>query len=540
MAASAGSRVRTAGYRPLVCAVAAVAAVALLPNLDSPLRAQDSSWRFTEVSSEAGVRVAHANSGETMQDTIAGGVAAGDYDGDGWVDLFVVGGDLEEDRLLRNRGDGTFEDRTVDAGLATASSAHAGPSFADLDGDGWLDLWVGGIGQHVRIFRNLGNGTFEAVASTGLPFFDFSLGPAFGDVDGDGDLDAFVPQWNGEPADLLFRNDGDFTFVSMTDTAFDEQTVAALLYTFTPNFSDLDRDGDLDLLVASDFGWSQVLHNRGDGTFELATDEGVIKDENGMGAAVADFDRDGRLDWFVSSIWGATRVYGNRLYRGGGDGTFADATDEAGVADGGWGWGACFADLNHDGHLDLMHVNGWPQLHYATDASRVFVANGDGTFTDRAADLNLIDRRMGRGVVCLDYDRDGDLDLFVANNGEGSRLFRNDGGNDAPWLAVRLRGDEPNTEGVGARIEVVSASGVRWVHEMRRGSNFVSQNPAVAHFGLGASAMVTSVEVTWPDGRRSVLLGPASGREYEIEEGLIARSDFESGTQGGWQVRIDG
>src|SRR5581483_11734839 len=281
--------------------------------------------------------------------------------------------------------------------------------------------------------------------------------------------------------------------------------------------------------VAADFGASRVLHNRGDGTFDDATDPAVVTDENGMGAAIGDVDEDGDLDWFVSSIWdpsgtaeGNWGVTGNRLYRNAGDGTFADATDAAGVRIGYWGWGSTFADLDDDGHLDLVHVNGWgprdipDSSEFHADPARVFVSNGDGTFAETAGALGAADTGLGRGVVALDYDRDGDLDLFYSNNSGLPKLLRNDGAGNGS-LAVKLLARGGNREAIGARV-FASAGGVAQMRELRAGSNFESQDPAEAHFGLGPAADVDELRVAWPGGTETVLGDVAVGRTVVLNE----------------------
>jgi hypothetical protein len=494
----------------------ALAAAALLAALSGPAIA----WQFTDVTAPAGVGVAHRWLDPEALDQVglvAGGVAAGDIDGDGRVDLYVVGGDAGANQLLHARPDGTFEDVAGAAGVALPGSRGCGPILADVDGDGRLDLLVLGVaGTRPSLFRNRGDGTFaDVTAGSGLDTVDRdTISAAFGDIDRDGDLDLFLTHW-GTPAgngssQHLWRHDGGFHF---TDVSVPDGVTAAwsgpLDLTFTPNFADVNEDGWPDLLVASDFGTSRVLLNRGDGTFRDATDPAVVTDENGMGAAIGDWDGDGHLDWFVSSIWdpngtaeGPWGTTGNRLYRGRGDGTFEDATDAAGVRVGYWGWGGTFADLDGDGWLDLFHVNGWPDpraVEFQSDPARLFVGGAGGAATERSAALGLVDAGEGRGVVAFDYDRDGDLDLFVASNQQPARLWRNDRDDGTHFLTVKLRGRAPNTEGIGAMVSL--RSGDRTQRRLvRSGSNFESQDPAEAQFGLGTLRTVDELRVDWPDG----------------------------------------
>ena len=305
-------------------------------------------------------------------------------------------------------------------------------------------------------------------------------------------------------------------------------------YTFAPTFADIDNDRDLDLLVVADAGTSQVLVNQGDiggglYTFEYATDRDVITDENGMGSSVADFDNDGDLDWFVTAISlgdepdgrptpednAGFNLGGNRLYRNEGNGIFTDQTDSAGVRKGYWGWASCAADFNNDGLLDIFHVNGMDEPGtnaYLEDPSRLFINNGDGSFTEYSEPLGITDRRMGRGVSCFDGDQDGDIDIVVSNNNDSATLFRNDGGNQLNFLNVELLGESPNTQGIGARV-YVSTGGVTQMREIHNGNNFVSQNPAEQHFGLNQRASVDEVRVVWPDGSEAARINiPANQR----------------------------
>ena len=516
-------------YALRVLLVAMPVVVALAPGQSAALPGP-----FTDVTAAAGLAYQHGYVASNVPESshIAGGVACGDYDRDGWPDLYVVRGDIGPNLLFHNQHDGTFAEVGAAAGVAITGSRGSGPVFADVDGDGWPDLLVLGVdGTQPRLFHNQGDGTFaDVTAASGLVFTRSSFSAAFADVDRDGDLDLFVTHWNttfqpalGQPLELFWRNDGHGHFTESTAEAgigvstspvFPVPAGYAIDFTFTPNFVDLDGDGWLDLVVTGDFQTSRVYHNDGTGHFVNVTTS-VISDQNGMGSAIGDYDGDGTLDWFVSSIWdpngpptngGFWGASGNRLYRNDGHGTFTDVTDAAGVREGYWGWGSTFADLDDDGDLDLVHVNGYGFTPLAglfqTDPTRVFLADGHGTFTEASAAVGIDDTGMGRGIVAFDYDRDGDVDLFVANNGQPPRLYRNDTPKGARWLTVQLRDASGNTDAIGARVEI-DAGGTTQVREIRAGSNYVSQDPPEAHFGLGAATKITALRVRWPDGRRT-------------------------------------
>ena len=186
-------------------------------------------------------------------------------------------------------------------------------------------------------------------------------------------------------------------------------------------------------------------------------------------------------------------------------------TLEAGVEHGYWGWGSCFADFNNDGNLDIFHVNGFGfppdgglAREFFEDPSRLFLSNGDGTFSEMGAELGIADTGQGRGVVCFDFDRDGDIDIFIANNDQEAKLYRNDGGNNGNFLNVKLNGLPPNTQGIGSRV-IVKTNDTVQIRELRAGSNFVSQDPAEAHFGIGDATIINELEVQWLGGKNTLL-----------------------------------
>lgn len=480
-----------------------------------------------------------------------GGAAAGDVDDDGFEDLLLLRGDRSP-RLLRNRGDGSFEDVTLASGLGGIGGIPNGALFADVDGNGTLDLLLGGVRLDsnpeaprtpIRLFTNDGSGVFtDATVGSQLtsPLDAHSM--ALADVDGSGHLDLAIAYWDvdaGSTQGHLWRNLGDGRFEDISLSSGIGSHYAAELYNFTPNFADIDHDGRPDLLMAADFGNSRVFLNQGGGNFADATGT-VISDENGMGATLGDLTNSGRWDWFVTSIFAATPsaqfgTSGNRLYRFDGQaGGFADTTDAAGVREGGWGWGTCAADFDNDGWLDIVMVNGY-QSHapaFLADPARLFINNGDGSFSERALASGLDSSRQGRAVLCFDSNNDGHIDVLIQNShalGEASappQLFRNRGHAAHHWLRVKLRQSAPNSRGVGARV-TLQAGGTVQTRELRAGSNYLSSDPIEAHFGLGTAARVDLLSIRWPDGQLE-RYGPLDAdRILVLERRIIFADRFE-------------
>jgi len=536
----------------------------VMPPVQGPPPPPPIQSRFTDATASSGINHTNGYVNETNPFDVAiiasSGAAAGDYDSDGDIDIFVVRGDMGPNLLYRNTGNLVFDEVAVAAGIAYTKSAtenfhHSGPMFADLDGDGDQDLFLGGVGGHPSmIYANNGDGTFSDVtAGSGIDTMmsEHSISAALGDYDLDGDIDLFIAHWGSTrdysaPGDTehLWRNDTDATgikFSSVSEAAGispsiltlpDDKTTRQLRdYTFAPAFSRINDDLYPDILSVADFNYSQYFINNQDGTFTNATDTDVIIDGNGMGSAVGDYDNDGDLDWFVTSIecflgtgdcnGGVLSQVGNRLYRNQ-DGVFEDATAEAGVASGGWGWGACFVDFDNDGDLDIYHTNGWPQSErdndFENDTSRAFISDGMGSFQNLAADMGLDDTEQGRGVVCADLDNDGDVDILQLHRSltVAATLWRNDADTNN-FLSVKLNGKPPNTEATGARI-TITIGGNTQMREISIASNFVSQNPTVQTFGLGNTAQVDELRVQWPDGDETVMVAVTAGQFMTIDQ----------------------
>jgi hypothetical protein len=476
-----------------------------------------------------------------------GGAAAGDCDLDGDVDLFITYGDVGPNRLYLNlldRGNPLlFNDEADRRGVAFTHSPgrnyrHSGPIFADMDGDADLDLFIGGLFNDAsKVYKNLGDCSFLDVTNgSGLEALTtpHTISAAVGDYDLDGKADLFLTHWGsqlpgaiGARSEHLFRNVSDANGIRFENVSVASRVVEHLLpkgpdagfadWTMTATIARINDDLWPDIAIASDFGRAQLF--LGDptspGTFLDATNYAISSIDNAMGSALGDFDSDGDLDWFVTSIYGtadiapsAPSATGNRLLRNPGGNLMSagleDVTEVAGVRDGMWGWAACFLDIDNDGDLDLYHTNGWPapyyQATYHDDRSRAFVSNGQGQFDNRAQSLGLNDSNDGRGVVCADFDNDGDVDILqTTNNATNSvTLWANDSAaSGRNFLRLRLVGLPPNTQAAGARIYAKIGSRTQ-MREIGIGSNYTSQNPMVQVLGLGTSASVDELRVEWP------------------------------------------
>lgn len=502
----------------------------------SPMLSEEQSLRFVDVTGSAGVTFTHATPFDAANYTVAmdsakmiGGATTGDFTNDGLPDLFVIGGGLAADAFFVNLGDGTFENRAEPAGLIGDWHLGAGAAAGDYDGDGWLDLFVTSHGtpgdpqpgRH-RLFHNNGDGTFTdvaeraGVATTAREEAD-GFGAAFGDIDLDGDLDLFVAgggkDSEGNP---LFRNDGDGTFTDITDEA---GIVDDGIRGFSPCLVDTDGDRYPELLLAADFGTSRYFVNNRDGTFrEHTIGAGTGLEWSGMGTTVADFNGDGLVDWMVTAIFddeAAGRGDGNSLYLNLGRNTFEQSAAALGVDDGGWGWGPAAFDVDLDGLIDVVENNGWNFEAYTSESAKVWLQQPDGTFVDGAADSGLDEYRLfGLSTIDFDYDGDGDRDIaFTAPNDE-FRLYRTDAPPGRGWLGVTLdTADAPGLApgGIGAVVRA-TVGGTTMSRFVTGCSTYLGQGDPNPHFGLGAAHTVDELIVEWPDGTVTRLTDVAADR----------------------------
>ena len=452
-------------------------------------------------------------------------------------------------RLYRNDGTGHFVDVTEASGVGHRGYG-VGVCAGDYDNDGWLDIYVTNFGPNV-LYRNNGDGTFtDTTAAAGVEVPAWSAGCAFADVDADGDLELYVANYvtfsvethtpcrvNGilvycSPRaydgvkDVFFRNNGDGTFTEATrEAGFGTFAARGLGVTF----GDVDNDGDAELYVANDADANFLYINDGNGKFQeqsqlagvALSEHGLV--ENGMGVAFGDYDNDARLDLGVTNFQHQT----NTLYHNDGDGFFTDRTDASRTATVSLpylAWGVNFFDFDQDGFQDIFVANG--HIHdnvtlidsSTTYAQRnhLFWNKGDGTFIDVAEEsgsgLALI--RSSRGSAVGDLDNDGDLDIVVSNVGDSVDILRNDGGNRmGNWLTLTLRG-----KSIGARV-ILTAGEHRQVREVRSGSSYLSQNDMRVHFGLGMRDNV-ALEIRWPSGTVHRFPQVKVNRFLKIAEGV--------------------
>ena len=526
---------------------------------------------FVDRTAEAGIRFHHEDGGSGRRyviEIVGAGVAVFDYDGDGWPDLFFVnghplpgdpGGATVGNRLFRNRGDGTFRDRTEEAGLLDPPDGlryGMGAVAGDLDGDGDPDLLVTHFGEE-RLFRNQGDGTFREVPGAGGATDPrWTTSAALFDLDGDGDLDVYAanyleyalerhrdcvspvrellaychPQEYPGAPDSFFENRGDGTFrASPVPGSEDGKGLGVVV-------SDLGGEGAPHIHVANDttpnFLFRTAAGPDGVRFFEEGLASGIAYNEEGlpeagMGNDFGDVDRDGLMDLIVTNFDFET----NTLYRNLGGGLFLDATASFGLGSESLtelAFGVDLADFDNDGWLDLVVANGHILDNIARIQSNLTFAQPGQVFRNergrlrrsRGSEGDFARPRVGRGLASFDYDLDGDLDLVLANNRGPAELLENQGGAEAGGaVGFLLIGTDGNREGVGARLRLDGA-GVSQREERRIGASYLSQHDPVMWFGLGASEVADEVGVRWGSGREESFGSLPAGAVHVLKEGV--------------------
>ena len=511
----------------------------------------------------------------TILETPGSGVALLDYDNDGWLDIYLLNGSTfpalkgkeapPRAMLLHNNHDGTFTDVTEKAGVANERWGF-GVAIGDFDNDGWPDIYISNFGKN-RLYHNNHDGTFTDVAETaGVTLGGWSTGATWGDYDHDGYLDLFVPGYvkfnadnppiagkggipegfcqfrgvqvmcgpRGLPGegDHLFHNNGDGTFTDVSVKA--GVADAKGYYGFSSVFVDVDDDGWVDLAVANDSVPKYLYRNKHDGTFEdisylsgfALNDDG--REQAAMGIAVGDYNRDGKVDLYVTNF---SDDY-NTLYRNEGDAAFADVSFRAGIATltiPFLGWGTGFLDYDNDGLLDIFVANGhvYPGVDLqdwgTTWAQRpLLLRNLDGSKFQEvpaATGSGLAVVVTARGAAFGDLFNDGHIDVVLNNIDSTPTLLRNVVKNSNHWITLKmLGGPKSPRDAIGAKV-FVTAGGARQRGDVFSGGSYGSSSDQRLHFGLGAATKVDRVEIHWPSGAKEEVAIPAVDRIYTVKEG---------------------
>jgi len=485
-------------------------------------------------------------------ETKGSGIAFFDYDNDGWLDIYITNGSRLDAKwpagaaptthLFKNNRDGTFTDVTEKSGIGR-SGWQTGVCVGDYDNDGWDDLFCTFWGHNI-LFHNNGNGTFSDVtkkAGLAQEKGRWGTGCSFLDYDRDGHLDLFVCnfvhvrldpdnppsindasfcQWKGVPTmcgprglpgdtNILYRNNGDGTFVDVSEKA--GILKPGPRYSITSVCCDFDNDGWPDIYVAVDSMPSILYQNNHDGTF---TDIAVISgcaynadghEQAGMGLGVADYDCDGWFDIFKTNFADDT----SNLYHNNGDGTFSDLSFNSGLGINNTyvGWGCGFIDYDNDGWSDVVQINGhvYPEIDKYNfgetfkNPRLVYKNLGNGNFKDVSASMGpgITTPFSSRGAAFGDYDNDGGMDMLILNMNELPSLLHNVGGNKQNWIKLKLIGTKCNRTAIGARARVITGKHIQMA-EVQSGASVMSQNDLRLHFGLGANKIVDAIEVKWP------------------------------------------
>ncbi len=527
--------------------------------------------QLEDVTAKTGITFRHTAdpSKKYIVESMSGGVILFDYDRDGWLDIYftnaptvamAVKGQTSKGALYHNNHDGTFTDVSAKAGLSTPCFAMGG-AVGDYNNDGWPDLYVTCLGGNV-LYRNNGDGTFtDVTAKAGVADGRWSAGAAFGDYDGDGFLDLMVanyvdfhlddlPGFGTAPnckyrgidvqcgprglkgaGDALFHNNGDGTFTDVSKSAGVSDPNG--YYGMGVVWADFNNSGRPDIYVANDSTPSFLYKNLGNGKFqEIGLESGTAVSQDGseqasMGIAIGDYNHTGRPSLYTTNF---SDEYDD-LYRNDGNWNFTDVSYQSGIALPSLPyvkWGTAFADFDNDGWLDLIAVSGhvYPQVDSLPsgggyrEPKLLHLNQTDGTFCDASALAGpaLQERRVSRGLAVGDLFNDGNVDVVVGDLDGAPMILKNHGVSGRNWVSFDLAGTKSNRMAIGAKVKLV-AGGVTQTDEVHSGGSYLSQNDTRLHFGLGSAKRIDHVEIRWPSGPVETLDGLEANQFYSVLEG---------------------
>jgi enediyne biosynthesis protein E4 len=527
--------------------------------------------QMEDVTKKAGITFKHQSDPEKkyIVESMSGGVILFDYDRDGWLDIYFtnapgVDGALKGEKapgaLYHNNHDGTFTDVTAKAGIGTPCFAMGG-AVGDYDNDGWPDLYITCLGGNV-LYHNNGDGTFADVTKkAGVADGRWSTGASFGDYDRDGYLDLMVvnyvdfhlndlPGFGKAPnckfrgmdvqcgprglkgaGDSLFHNNGDGTFTDVSKQAGVDDPNG--YYGMQVIWSDFNNVGRPDAYVSNDSTPKFFYKNLGNGKFsEIGLESGTAVDEDGseqasMGIAIGDYNHTGRPSLFITNFSDEYAVF----FRNDGDWNFTDVSYKSGVAVPSLPyvkWGTAFADFANDGWLDLIEVNGhvYPQVDQLPSGARyrepklLLMNQRDGTFCDASTEAGpaLLEPQASRGAAVGDLFNDGQIDAVVNNLDGEPMVLRNHGIPGNHWISFELAGTKSNRLAIGARLKLV-AGGMTQTSQIYSGASYLSQNDLRVHFGLGQATKIDSLEIRWPSGQVETIKDLTADKFYSVLEG---------------------
>jgi len=541
------------------------------PGAKSPRCVHRAIPQLEDITAKSGITFSHASSADKRYifESMSGGVVIFDYDRDGWPDIYftnaptirmALDGKTAMGALYHNNHDGTFTDVTEKSGLTKPCLAMGG-AVGDYDNDGWPDLYITCLGGNI-LYHNNGDGTFSDVtARAGVADGRWSAGAAFGDYDGDGFVDLMVanyvdfhlndlPVFGSSPyckyrgvdvqcgprglkgaGDALFHNNGDGTFTNVSKSAGVSDPNG--YYGLSVIWADFNNTGRPDIFIANDSTPNFLYKNLGNGKFEeIGYESGTAFSKDGaeqasMGIAVGDYNHTGRPSLYVTNF----EDENDDLYRNDGDWDFSEQSYESGLAAASlpWvKWGTAFVDLDNDGWLDLVTVDGhvYPQTDMmASDSGYrqpklLSMNQGAGTFCDasKQAGPALMEKRVSRGLAVGDLFNDGNMDIVVNDLDGRSMILRNHGIPGRHWVSFELAGVRSNRLALNARVKI-TAGGMTQTDEVHSGGSYLSQNDLRIHFGLGSAARIDSVEIHWPSGAVDHIGSLAADHFYSVLEG---------------------